>query len=244
VAKDLILHVFMGWTNFRQALTGFRVRTDDDSDPLVSPDYDSGSLTLYSGVLRLGLNEDFPDGLHLYHRAVLPAGTDVRYVRIDLTDGAHPDGFFEASRLAIAIENTKAVAGETDQFATGMPIPNTVWTPGRSAAFGSGIPSEEEVEDGERAEGGGWWPYERENPASVPYRFGGLKRSEIRELRSLYASRGTSKDVVSIMDYNEAAQEHVQENLVHGFIREFKTPTWRTGIDGAHETSFEIESIL
>lgn len=236
INNQATFHVWLGYTNARSATT-WRVRFDDDSDPTTSPDHDSGVISIFPSGSMTSLDTAFPDGVHGYY-AFGPTFLDCRYIRIDLADASHPDGYFQASRIVVGIE----FAGNYHQAGLPQPTPVTAWSPSYGAAYGSGVPSEQEPEDSIRADGGQLWPFERERPASVPYRFKNLSRQEVSNLRELYRFRGTSKDIVSIMD--PSTTQYLQENTVHGFLRDFDTPTWKSANDNAHEVSFEVEALL
>ena len=71
--------------------TTWRIRTADTEAGLLSPDYDSGTITM------------IPTGRNADHGIIkLSADESNRWVRVDITDSTNPDGYVQAGRFYIA----------------------------------------------------------------------------------------------------------------------------------------------
>lgn len=241
------VHVWLGYSNFRQGQTTWRLRMDDDSDPTASPDHDSGNI-FATGSASTGPGGhvkllDWPRGVDAYYGVLL--NVDIRYLRVDLIDAGHPSGYLEAARLVVAIEPTGGSFGPLNES---WPVPTTAFRSPFAPLLASNGAFEQIVADGQRSDGRVLYAYERETPVEGEYVINRLDVTYRDWFRSLVRERGGARDVVVIQDPQNtdtaAGSKFNQENTVHGYLRNVSKPQRMRTSSELYQMSFDVEAIL
>ncbi len=223
-AAASVFGLWLGYTNFRPGQTQWRVRAATSQANLTAaPDYDS--TTVYalanSSYDATTYATDWPRGTHAFLYAGSGAWSSLfskRWVRVDLTDATHPDGYFQAGRL-LALDQG--------------------WAPSRYFAFGSERAGEEGAPDHARSVDGHLFVNESPVVGGGEYNFPKLGATDANALRTLFRNRRFSREVFVVDVDGTATCEHT---LVHGYFSSFNRPKQAGWVNGApfYSTGFGV----
>jgi len=215
VARDWNF-VWLGYTNARSA-TDWRIRAADTQGNLTAaPNHDSTLIDLWPTSSPSTLATDWPRGAFgLYYLS--GSSVNRRWLRIDLADATHPDGYLQA----------------------GVLIVGSTFKPARTWVYGLEDPTEMEPTDHPRSIGGVVYPQPGPRPAMASYEFKSLTPAEYRALRKIFRLRGTSKQVITVSDPSNTAYLH--ENVVHGVLRNLQPIGRPKYVNGGAEYRVELE---
>ena len=185
--------IWLGYSNARSA-TNWRIRAADTQGNLTAaPNHDSGTIAIWPASSPSTLATDWPRGAFGFYN-ILGATVTRRWLRVDITDGSHPDGYFQFGCL----------------------IPGLIFTPTYGWAYGGEEPTEVEPPDRARSISGVAFPTPAPTPAKESVLLKSLSQAEYRSIRRLYRLRGSHKHVLVVKDPTDTGYLH--ENTIHGLF--------------------------
>lgn len=200
--------VAMLYSNATSAATWQVRAATSEANLTASPGYDSGSLSHFPGGADLSTWEETHARLHI--------GSDqtFRWWRVDVTDAANPDGYYEAGRIVIA-----------DRF-----------QPEFSATRVEPIFSEPAVRT--KSQAGGVTPRAQTKRRGVRFTVFAMSEAEaFGSLSPLYRDAGSSRAV--LVDINPAEVAYPMDHLYYGLMAADRPlPNLFTG---RYSADFEIE---
>lgn len=198
--------VFLGFTNATSAGQA-RVRgADSEANLTAAPTYDSGLVDIW-------LKTDLDDrGLPYHFLHILPTTQTLRWWRIDITDAANADGYFEAGRLYIV----------------------NPWQPSRGIQFAYQPPGPVPRSEQQESIGGNTFVTVREagEYSEFSFRFSDLtaEKTEVSDnVRVLDRIRGDSKDILVVLEPDQT--DFLMDNIIYGVAQNLR---------GAYSPSYRI----